>query len=112
MQRSAVGDDLARTKGSDTVQNLAAQNIMQQSGIPTVLPEIGKRLPGIGAVLSRGGDFMYENANDRILQELAQALLDPKYAATLANQSGTPLIDAMRYLTPLGVGGGASLNVQ
>jgi len=91
----AVKDDLVaqnfaqtagRGAGSDTVQKLAFTNMLDQAGIPTMMRNFGPA--GIvGNVAQRAGQVAYKDANERMAQELARALMDPAQTAALM-QSG------------------------
>ncbi len=77
LARSVAARDLGRGPGSDTVQKLAMSNLLQRSG----LPESVMRTPLLGRV----GNWAYENADARMKQQLAEALLNPQAAARLLN---------------------------
>lgn len=88
---NAVRDDLARAEfaqtagrgvGSNTAQNLAYSNMMNQLGIPDFLRNFaGGEI--IGAIGSRAGDLVYGKANQEIAGLLANTMLDPAEAARL-----------------------------
>lgn len=88
---NAVRDDLARAEfaqtagrgvGSNTAQNLAYSNMMNQLGIPDFLRNFaGGEI--IGAIGSRAGDMVYGKANQEIAGLLANTMLDPAEAARL-----------------------------
>jgi hypothetical protein len=73
--RHAQAQSLGRGAGSDTVQKLAMTNLMQRSGLPTGILDV----PGVG----RLGNWAYSNADDKMLADLARALLDPRQASLL-----------------------------
>ncbi|MCQ4302211.1 hypothetical protein NAV11_20035 [Pseudomonas songnenensis] len=88
---NAIKDDLARAEfaqtagrgvGSNTAQNLAYNNMMNQLGIPTFLRNFagGEVLGNLGA---RAGDVVYGKANQEIAGLLANTMLDPAEAARL-----------------------------
>lgn len=88
---NAVKDDLTRAEfaksagrgvGSDTVQKLAYSNILNQAGVPNFMRNLGPAQI-VGNLLSRGGDLAYKDANQRLSEQLARALLDPKETAAL-----------------------------
>lgn len=88
---NAIKEDLARAEfaqtagrgvGSNTAQNLAYNNMMNQLGIPTFLRNFagGEVLGNLGA---RAGDVVYGKANQEIAGLLANTMLDPAEAARL-----------------------------
>lgn len=80
--RSDFAQTAGRGVGSDTVQKMAFNNMMAQSGLPAAL----QGLPAMGVVGNlgqRAGQIVYRDANERMAQQLAQALLDPQQAAQL-----------------------------
>jgi hypothetical protein len=94
---NALRDDLARASfsetagrgvGSDTVQKLAFSNIMQQSGLPSVLQGFAPASI-LGNVAQRAGQVIYRDANQEMSQQLAQAMLDPQQAAALMQAART-----------------------
>ena len=104
---NAVRDDLARAEfaqtagrgvGSNTAQNLAYSNMMNQLGVPDFLRNFaGGEI--LGALGSRAGDLVYSKANQEIGGLLANAMLDPAGAARLMmlRDTGNPaLLNATR----------------
>lgn len=91
---TSIQDDLARQQfaqnagrgvGSDTVQKLAYSNILNQAGVPSAVRNFGPS--GIvGSVAERAGNILYKDANEKLSEKLARALLDPQQAATLVEQ--------------------------
>lgn len=80
--RSDFAQTAGRGVGSDTVQKMAFNNMMAQSGLPSAL----QNFPALGVVGNLGqrfGQVVYRDANERMAQQLAQALLDPQQAAQL-----------------------------
>lgn len=82
--RKASTDDLAKTLGSTTAQNLAAQNLMRQTmgplGVPNGWME-GEAMPSIAQALM--APYKLTGADQAINQRLAEALMNPKKAAEL-----------------------------
>lgn len=76
---SVAARDAGRFSGSDTVQKIAMANLMQRSGMPLSIMD----LPGINRI----GNYVYRDADARMRQMLADALLDPRQAAALARRS-------------------------
>lgn len=107
LARSVAAQNLGRGAGSDTTQKLAMTNLMQQSGLPLGI----MNLPGVG----RAGNWVYQMADDRMRQQLAQALLDPRQAAQLmqAAQRNPALAQAIEQAraiaAPAILGGAMSL---
>jgi len=88
---NAIKDDLLRADfaqtagkgvGSDTVQKLAYSNLLNQSGLPSMVTAFPRSI-GVGGVLQRLGDVGYKSANEEMKAKLAQALLNPQSAADL-----------------------------
>ncbi len=81
LARKVNAQDIGRGVGSDTVQKLAMTNIAAQSGMPRV---VGGLLdaPGVG----RATNWVYRDADQKILQQLADVMLDPKRAAQLMTE--------------------------
>lgn len=75
LARSQNASNLGRGAGSDTVQKLAMTNLMQRAGIPV---GVGS-LPGVG----RGINWAYELSDQKMKQQLADALLSPQETAQL-----------------------------
>lgn len=86
VQRSNAAQTVGRGVGSDTVQKLAYTNILDQSGVPTLLRNFA---PGqvIGNIASRGADAAYGRANRELSNRLAQVMLDPAEASRLMTQA-------------------------
>lgn len=111
---NAIKDDLARSRfaetagrgvGSDTVQKMAYNNLMQQSGLSS-LPNLLSRPVQLAEYLSRTA---YSSADRDMRKQLAEALLDPKKTAELMTK-GMPsdrarmLSAALRSTGPLVTG--------
>lgn len=86
IKSSLAGLDFAnsagRGVGSDTVQKLAYSNILDQSGIPNFIRNMGPS-GVVGNLLQRGGQIAYKDANDAMAERMANALLDPRVTAEL-----------------------------
>lgn len=95
LSRQQAAQNLARPVGSNTVQNLSSQNLIEQSGIPKFLSKPAQALRWL-----RPLDFSDNDA--AIRQKLAQALLDPEFAAELMSMTGQSrnvlLENALRYV--------------
>lgn len=91
---NSIKDDLLRQDfaqtagkgaGSDTVQKLAYSNMLNQAGVPSAVRNFGPS--GIvGNVAQKAGQIVYKDANEKLAEKLAKALLDPSQAATLVEQ--------------------------
>jgi hypothetical protein len=75
LARSVALRDLGRGPGSDTTQKLAMTNLMQRAGIPQGVLNF--------PVLGRAGNWVYEVADQRMKDQLAQSLLNPRETARL-----------------------------
>jgi hypothetical protein len=82
LARKANAQDLGRGVGSDTFQKLAMSNIAERSGAPGVVGT-ALDLPGV----SRVAKFLYREPEEKIQTLVAQALLEPKKAATLMQEA-------------------------
>ena len=88
---NAVRDDLAlaefaqnagRAVGSNTAQNLAYSNMLNQLGISDLLRNFGGG-QAVGKLAAKAGDVIYSKANQEIAGLLANTMLDPAEAARL-----------------------------
>ncbi len=86
LQRANAAQNVGRGVGSDTVQKLAYTNILDQSGVPTLLRNFA---PGqvVGNIAARGADAAYGRANRELSARLAEVMLDPAQAAALMTQA-------------------------
>jgi hypothetical protein len=84
----AIEQDLARGKfaategkgvGSDTVQKLVYNNLMNEVGLPI-------------SASSRLGKFVYGDINDQMKKKLAETMLDPQEALRLMRAGGQPKV--------------------
>ena len=86
IKSSLRGLDYANTAGrgvgSDTVQKLAFTNMLDQAGVPTLLRNFGPA-GVVGNVVQRGAQVAYADANKKLSERLANALLDPQVTAEL-----------------------------
>lgn len=93
--RSDFANTAGRGVGSDTVQKMAFNNMMAQSGLPSALQGLAP-MGVIGNLAQRAGQVVYRDANERMAQQLAQALLDPQQAANLVEAGMvTPQMQAL-----------------
>lgn len=91
-----IKDDLMRVefaatagkdRGSDTMQKLAYNNMLQQVNLPTLLRRHGLSAT-LGNVAARGSDVFYGKANKELTNKMSEALLDPRKAAALMKMTG------------------------
>lgn len=82
LQRAQFAKDAGRGPGSNTVQNLAYSNILNQAGVPNIMRAFAPTQL-MGSLMARGGDLAYGKANQQLSEQLAQALLSPKETARL-----------------------------
>lgn len=95
LARKVFSEQAGRGVGSDTVQKLAYSNMLNQAGVPSFIRNMGPA--GIvGNVAQRFGQVAYKDANDKMAQQLALALLNPAETAKLF-ESGiiTPQMKAL-----------------
>lgn len=68
--------------GSDTVQKLAYSNLLNQAGVPSLVRNLGPA-GVVGNLAQRAGQVVYKDANEKLAEQLARALLNPEEAANL-----------------------------
>lgn len=86
LARRANADELGRAVGSNTGQNLASQNVLRQFLGPLGLPQsMGERAAQstLGQTILRPMQWAAQTGEPRILQQLANASLNPHEAARL-----------------------------
>jgi hypothetical protein len=83
LARKTNAQDLGRGPGSNTFQNLAMQNIAEQSGMPRAVGGL-LSLPGV----SRATNWLYRDTDEKVQGLLADALLEPKKGAGLMTSAG------------------------
>lgn len=110
LQRSNAAQNAGRGAGSDTVQKLAYANILDQSGVPTVLRQFAPAQV-VGNVVARGADAAYGRANKELANQLAMTMLSPEDAAAAMMaasraDAGNPL---MRVASPYFLTAGRSI---
>lgn len=95
LARKAQAEDLAKTVGSTTAQNLSGQNIIRQFLGPIGMPQSwSEKVAGSSLMqpLTRGANLLYGGAEQKIQEALARAMRDPEYAAVLMEAARTPAI--------------------
>lgn len=115
LARRAIVQDMARGAGSNTAQNLASQNLMQQIFGPMGLPQsfaqsaLAKTIAGPASMAFRQG------AEPEIQKLLARAMLDPQFAAQLLARNYGPgrITGGLQQLLPAtGATGGGLLSAS
>lgn len=104
LARSNFADTAGRGVGSNTVQNLAYSNMLNQAGVPTMLRGLsGSQV--LGNLAAKAGDVVYGKANKQMSQRLAEALMSPQETLSLmqeAQKSGnSALVAALRDKLPM-----------
>lgn len=82
MTAQLVAQNAGRGVGSDTVQKLAFSNMLDQAGLPTFIRNFGPA-GAVGNVMQRAAQVAYSDANKRMSEQLARALLNPNETADL-----------------------------
>lgn len=105
--RAAAAEELGRSSGSPTAQNLAAQNLLRRMLGPTGLPQSwteSRLLQNLAALPMSPYKLM--GADKQVLDRLGQVALNPREAAALmeAEQQMARITD-MRMLPPLALSG-------
>jgi hypothetical protein len=104
LQRSNAAQNAGRGVGSDTVQKLAYLNIMDESGVPSVIRNFGPAQV-VGGLTGRAADAAYARANRELANRLAEVMLDPAQAATLMLTGGPAAQNQMLNLLTRGWSG-------
>ncbi|MEI6590146.1 MAG: hypothetical protein WCO38_09420 [Verrucomicrobiota bacterium] len=98
----AIKDDMMRTDfaanagrgvGSNTMQNLAYNNMLQEVNLPNLLRRRGLAETA-GNIGARVKDVAYGAANKRLTSEMAETLLDPRKAAALMKMASKQPLEA------------------
>lgn len=76
-----------KDRGSDTMQKLAYNNMLQQINLPTLLRRHGLSAT-LGNIAARASDVAYGGANKMLTNQMAEALLNPRKAAALMKMTG------------------------
>lgn len=91
MARKARAEDMGRAVGSNTAQNLAAQNLLRRTLGPTGLPETWAESNALQAFMAPlTGLANLSGSQNAVMGRLADAALDPTVAAGLLGQAQTP----------------------
>jgi hypothetical protein len=107
---SARAQELGMAKGSPTTQGLVSQDILRQVLGPTGLPQSWAEAV-LPQTLMRPAQFAYKPAEERVLNLLGQAALDPQMAKELLKKGRKTtamdrlLQERLPFLSPVGGGG-------
>jgi len=93
MMRTDFANTAGRGVGSNTMQNLAYNNMLQEVNLPNLLRRRGLAETA-GNIGARVKDIAYGAANKRLTTEMAEALLDPRKAAALMKLAGQQPLEA------------------
>lgn len=109
MARAANAEDMGRAVGSNTAQNLAAQNLMRRVLGPTGMPETWAESNVLQGILSPyTGLTKLAGSENALMELLANAALDPMRANALMTMAVQPSrvgqfgVNALRYAPALG----------
>jgi len=87
MLRTDFANEAGRGVGSNTMQNLAYNNMLQEVNLPNLLRRRGMAETA-GNMAARVKDVAYGSMNKRLTNEMAEAMLDPRKAAALMKLAG------------------------
>jgi hypothetical protein len=87
LQRGTYAKTAGAGIGSNTMEKLAYNNMLQQVNLPNMLRRHGLAETA-GNVLARVSDVGYGAANKQLTNKMAEALLDPQKAAALMKLAG------------------------
>jgi len=93
MMRTDFANTAGRGVGSNTMQNLAYNNMLQEVNLPNLLRRRGLAETA-GNIGARVKDIAYGAANKRLTTEMAEALLDPRKSAALMKLAGQQPLEA------------------
>lgn len=93
LMRTDFANNAGRGVGSNTMQNLAYNNMLQEVNLPNLLRRRGMA-ETVGNIAARVKDVAYGGANKRLTTEMAEALLDPQKAAALMKLAGKQPLEA------------------
>jgi len=100
--RATTTTAAGRGIGSNSIQNLAYANMLEEAGIPNALRNIA---PGqiVGNLAARGADLAYGKANTQLANLLSEIVLDPARMAGVMRRTGPYSENALRDMLRLGV---------
>lgn len=91
MGRKVKAEDMGRAIGSNTAQNLAAQNLLRRILGPTGLPQSWSENTALHTLFAPyTGVAKLAGAEQRVMDRLADAAIDPQYAAGLLSAASAP----------------------
>jgi len=93
LMRTDFANNAGRGVGSNTMQNLAYNNMLQEVNLPNLLRRRGMAETA-GNIAARVKDVAYGSANKQLTSEMAEALLDPRKAAALMKLAGKRPLEA------------------
>jgi len=97
IKKDLLNSDFAQTSGrgvgSNTMQNLAYNNMMQEVNLPNLLRRRGMAETA-GNIAARVKDVAYGSMNKRLTSEMVDTLLDPRKAAALMKLAGKQPLEA------------------
>jgi hypothetical protein len=93
LMRADFANNAGRGVGSDTMQKLAYNNMLQEVQLPGLLRRRGLAETA-GNIAARVKDVAYGAANQRLTTEMAEALLDPRKAAAMMKLAGKKPLEA------------------
>jgi hypothetical protein len=93
MMRTDFANEAGRGVGSNTMQNLAYNNMLQEVNLPNLLRRRGMA-ETVGNMAARVKDVAYGSMNKRLTNEMAETLLDPRKAAALMKLAGKQPLEA------------------
>ena len=93
LMRTDFANNAGRGVGSNTMQNLAYNNMLQEVNLPNLLRRRGMA-ETVGNIAARVKDVAYGGANKRLTTEMADTLLDPRKAAALMKLAGKQPLEA------------------
>lgn len=93
MLRTDFANEAGRGVGSNTMQNLAYNNMLQEVNLPNLLRRRGMAETA-GNMAARVKDVAYGSMNKRLTNEMAEAMLDPRKAAALMKLAGKRPLEA------------------
>ena len=96
MLRADFAATAGKEGGSDTMQKLAYNNMLQQINLPTLLRRHGLSAT-LGNIAARASDVAYGGVNKKLTNQMAEALLNPRKAAALMKMTGK---EAESQITP------------
>jgi hypothetical protein len=97
LQRNTYAKTAGAGIGSNTMEKLAYNNMLQQVNLPNMLRRHGLAETA-GNILARISDVGYGAANKQLTNKMAEALLDPKKSAALMKLAGKA--ETASHLTP------------